>query len=265
MPGSRTPAEGKPPEPILGLLPGGRSGTGPGLDFDRALGADPLPPLEHRDACFDLIWSLSAFTRIADGWAEWLLEARRLLSGRGVLVIGLAESAAFEGLTGIGWDDSRIGMTVLSPLNGAGSRIVFHSAWWVRAHWGRAFDLVGLEERDGRRFAVLRTREGAVSSADLERPEPGEDRELAAARANAEFLRSQLEDSEQRHRHQLEEQREDMNRELMRRSFAAADQEWARRGPGSPATLVAAEYEATTSWRLTKPLRAVGRMLRRAP
>ena len=54
-----------------------------------------------------------------------------------------------------------------------------------------------------------------------------------------------------------------MNRELMRRSFAAADLEWARGGPGSPAALVAAEYEATTSWRMTKPLRALGRLLRR--
>ena len=54
-----------------------------------------------------------------------------------------------------------------------------------------------------------------------------------------------------------------MSRELMRRSFAAADREWARRGPGSPAMFVAAEYEATTSWKLTKPLRAMGRLLRR--
>jgi hypothetical protein len=49
----------------------------------------------------------------------------------------------------------------------------------------------------------------------------------------------------------------------MRRSFAAADAEWARGGPGSPASLVAAEYEATTSWRLTKPLRELGRLFRR--
>ena len=54
-----------------------------------------------------------------------------------------------------------------------------------------------------------------------------------------------------------------MGRELMRRSFAEADREWARGGGGSPAMLVAAEYEATTSWKLTKPLRAMGRLLRR--
>jgi hypothetical protein len=54
-----------------------------------------------------------------------------------------------------------------------------------------------------------------------------------------------------------------MGRELMRRSFADADLEWVRRGPGSPATLAAAEYEATTSWRITRPLRALGAMVRR--
>ncbi len=76
--------------------------------------------------------------------------------------------------------------------------------------------------------------------------------QLAAARAEADRLRNEL-----------EELREDMNRELMRRSFAEADREWARGGAGSPAMLVAAEYEATTSWKLTKPLRAMGRLLRR--
>lgn len=76
--------------------------------------------------------------------------------------------------------------------------------------------------------------------------------QLAAARAEADRLRNDL-----------EELREEMNRELMRRSFAEADREWARGGAGSPAMLVAAEYEATTSWKLTKPLRAMGRLLRR--
>jgi hypothetical protein len=55
-----------------------------------------------------------------------------------------------------------------------------------------------------------------------------------------------------------------MSRELMRRAFAAADLDWSRRGAGSPAMLVAAEYESTTSWKITKPLRALGRMLRRS-
>ena len=92
---------------------------------------------------------------------------------------------------------------------------------------------------------------------------PDPEDQLAAARAEAAELRAELEAAERRHRHELEELREDMNRELMRRSFSEADREWARGGAGSPAMLVAAEYEATTSWKLTKPLRAMGRLLRR--
>ena len=86
---------------------------------------------------------------------------------------------------------------------------------------------------------------------------------LAAARAEIARLREELEALEVRHRRELDALREEMNRELMRRSFAAADREWARSGTGSPAMLIAAEYEATTSWKLTKPLRAMGRLFRR--
>lgn len=94
-------------------------------------------------------------------------------------------------------------------------------------------------------------------------PDQNTDDQLGAARAEAARLRVELEEAERRHQRELEELREEMNRELMRRSFAEADREWARGGAGSPAMLVAAEYEATTSWKLTKPLRAMGRLLRR--
>lgn len=83
-------------------------------------------------------------------------------------------------------------------------------------------------------------------------PDEDADDQLAAARAEAERLRNEL-----------DRLREDMNRELMRRAYVEADREWARGGAGSPAMLVAEEYEATTSWKLTKPLRAMGRLLRR--
>jgi len=220
------------------------------------------PPLEFADASFQLIEAQSAFTSIDDGWARWLLEARRLLADGGLLQVGLADQSAFERLTGSEWDESRIGMTVLASLNGSGGSVVFHSEWWLRAHLGRAFEVVAMGEQGGRRAVTLRGRAGPISAADLERPEPGEERELAAASANAAYLRSQVDRLARSHRAELDEQREDMNRELMRRAYAEADLDWARRGP--LATVVAAEYEATTSWRLTKPLRAAGKILRRA-
>jgi hypothetical protein len=232
------------------------------LDFDAALAEGARPPLPHEDGSFDEIAAPEAFTLLAEGWAEWLIELRRVLTEDGQLVVGLTARSDFEVLSGESWDESRIGMTVLSALNGAGDSVVFHSDWWLRAHWGRAFE-VSLEERDGRRLAELRRTGEPITPADLERPEAGDERELEAARANAAYLLEQLERSENRRRFELDEQREEMNRELMRRAFAEADLEWSRRGQGSPAMLVAAEYEATTSWKITKPLRTLGRMLRR--
>jgi SAM-dependent methyltransferase len=248
-----------PESPTGGPTPPTRSAE---LDFDAAFREAEGRPLPFPDGAFAEIEARCAFTSLTEGWAEWLLELRRLLSEDGRLLIGLSGRESFEQLAGRPWDESLVGMTVLSPLDGPGRRLVFHSEWWIRAHWGRAFEVVSIEESDGR-TAVLRKRPGDVTADDLERPDPGDQREQAAARANSSFLADQIDRATRHHQSELEEQREDMNRELMRRSFAAADAEWSRRGPGSPATLVAAEYEATTSWRLTKPLRALGRLLRR--
>ena len=252
------------PEHVLGFLPDGRRlHSAPALDLDEALEKGEPPPLPQPVGSFRLIWSRSAFTRLADGWAEWLVEAGRLLAEDGVAIVGLAERERFERLTGEAWDESRIGMTVLDAMEDTRQTAVFHSEWWLRSHWGRAFARVELSESEGLRHLVLREPVGGISAEQLGRPAEGDERELAAASANALYLRSQLDLLAKRHRHELSELREETDRELMRRSFAEADLEWARRGPGSPATLAAAEYEATTSWRLTRPLRALGAMVRR--
>ena len=232
------------------------------LDFDAALAGAETPPLEHPDGSFGEIEARSAFKRLEHDWAEWLLELRRLLADGGRLRIGLVSPESFAELTGAAWDESRVGMTVISALDGPGRRVVFHSEWWLRAHWGRAFEVVSIREGEDREI-LLTTKDGQVSADELRRPEPGDERELAAAQANAVLLGAQLDLTSESLRRKLEEQREDMHRELMRRSFAEADAEWARGGPGSPAALIAAEYEGTTSWRMTKPLRSLGRLLRR--
>jgi hypothetical protein len=108
------------------------------LDFDAALAAGARSPLPEPDGSIEEIRALTAFTHLVDGWAEWLLELRRVLSADGRLLVGLAPTERFEELTGSGWDDSRVGMTVVSALDGQGRREVFHSEWWLRAHWGRS-------------------------------------------------------------------------------------------------------------------------------
>jgi SAM-dependent methyltransferase len=251
-------------EEVVALLPDGwRLGGGKALDLDEALEKGEPPPLQLPDASFRMIWSRSAFTGLADGWAGWLVEAARLLAEDGIAVVGLAERDRFERLTGEAWDESRIGMTVLDEMKEAPEPVVFHSKWWLQSHWSRTFSRVELLERDGLRLALLSQPVGGITAEQLERPAEGDERELAAVIANVRFLRTQIDLLAKRHRHELAELREETERELMRRSFAAADLEWARGGPGSPGSLVAAEYEATTSWRLTRPLRALGAMVRR--
>jgi len=230
------------------------------LDLDHELDAGVSPPLSHPDGSFDLITASSAFTRIADAWAEWLLELHRLLSDEGTLVVGLAEPLAFTELTGSVWDEDRIGMTVLVD---GGDTVVFHSEWWLRAHWGRAFEIVAFDGRGARRRVSLRKREGAPGASELTRAESGDERELIAATANAALLREQLAGSETRHRRELVAQREDFHRELMRKAFKRAHLNWIWESPEAPAMQVTAEYEATLSWRITRPLRAAGRLLRR--
>ena len=262
---AQTPVGGTtPPGEVLGALDGAPPPDAGDamLDFDAALEDAAAPPLPFTDRSLELIWALSAFTRVTEGWAEWLLELRRLLADDGRLVVGLAGRDAFEQLTGRPWEESDLGMTVLAAPNGPG-RIVFHSEWWLRAHWGPAFEITSIEETGGRRLVCLRSAGGEVAAEDLERPEAAEKRELSALRANVAYLGDQVDRAARLHRRELEEQREDLGRELMRRAYAEADRDWATRGPGSPGMLVAAEYEATTSWRITRPMRALGQMLRR--
>jgi hypothetical protein len=67
-----------------------------------------------------------------------------------------------------------------------GGPIVLHSPWWLRAHWGRAFELVkliphtGTGAPEGHGLVLLRRRPVSLSTGDLERLEPDEPRELTA-------------------------------------------------------------------------------------
>lgn len=168
------------------------------------------PGLPQPDGHFDAIWGLSVFSHIDEGWAEWLLELRRVLADDGWLLLtflsdGFADTWA-ELAGGEPWDPERVGRAVFAPRArwDEGGPSVFLSEWWVRARWSRAFSIEALQPTGfrkgngspqgaaGQGYVVLRKRPGTVTADDLRRPEAGEPREAIAALAEVDRLRAEL-------------------------------------------------------------------------
>ncbi|CAB4940136.1 unannotated protein [freshwater metagenome] len=151
------------------------------------------PGLPLADGAVDLIWAASVFTHITDHWAGWLLELRRVLRPDGVLIASFLGRNMGERFLGE-WDEDRTGMNVIAMGNPwhLGGPAVFHSEWWLRSHWGRAFEVVTLdsneEHPDDHSWVALRPRPDAVTVEDLVRPDPNDPREVAALRKNIEQL-----------------------------------------------------------------------------
>ncbi len=155
------------------------------------------PPLPQPDGYFNLIYAISVYTHLTDHWAEWLLEHHRVLAPDGLLIASFLGEGMIEPLIGERWDERKIGMNTLwaGKAWDAGGPITFHSTWWLRAHWGRAFDVVrivphtGNESAEGHGLILLRRKPVRQSVEDLQRPEPGEERELQALEHQAQQLR----------------------------------------------------------------------------
>ena len=161
--------------------------------------ASRLPPLGYPDGHFDLIWSTSVFTHLADEWSAWLAELHRLLAPGGRLVVSVMGASLSEQIAGEPWDPDRVGMLVLGHGRpwAAGGPMVMHSEWWLRAHWGRLFE-VSAYEPEGLcgQDAVLLTRLDVptLSPAELAEPEPSEPRELRAALHAVERLHAEYDE-----------------------------------------------------------------------
>jgi tRNA (mo5U34)-methyltransferase len=149
------------------------------------------PGLPHDDDYFDLIWVASVFTHLTDHWAGWLLELHRVLRPDGILIVSFLGPDMGKVYLPVEWDENRTGMLVINK--GApwdlGGPTVFHSQWWLRAHWGRAFDFLridtGAADHD---LLTLRKLPVSLTTEDLERPEPDEAREVQALQYNIEQL-----------------------------------------------------------------------------
>jgi len=216
------------------------------------------PGLQCPDGFFDLAYALSVFTHLGDDWAGWLLELRRVLKPDGLLLATFLNEAHWE-IYGRGeWDEDRVGMNVIRKWNpwDDGGPIVFHSEWWIREHWGRAFDVVFLERRDpadaagGQGAALLRRRPEPLDAKELERPSE-DPRELGAVLHNVE---------------QLHEEAAELFAEFSRASESHEALAQSLLGVQTELDLLRAELAGiaqSQGWRLTAPLRAAAAVLRK--
>jgi SAM-dependent methyltransferase len=211
------------------------------------LRSDYLPPLELESASFDLVWSISVFTHLTDSSIPWLLELHRLLKPGGVLIATYMGRWTSELLAGEPWDENRIGMNVLRHNHPAsdGAPLVLTSDWWLREHWGRAFDVLHIEPNvHNQSWAVLVKRDVEVSVEELERPGDDE-REYVALRHNLGQAQREVEAAQQASLEGLQAERRRAEQERL----AALE-------------VQRSVYEQSLSWRLTSPLRAGARVAR---
>jgi SAM-dependent methyltransferase len=189
------------------------------------------PGLPYPDDHFDLVWATSVFSVLTDTWSGWMSELHRVLRRDGLLIVTFVGEGGSEFVAREPWVEDRVGMNVLAygVSWDVGGPMVMHSPWWIHEHWGRAFDILELLPRTewGEGLVAMRKRDVRVTPEELERIDPRDEREIRALRHNL----SQV-------------QREGvLVREAGTAERRALEQSW--------------------SWRLTRPLRAVGRLLRR--
>jgi len=157
-----------------------------------------LPPIDLPDGTFDVAYGFSVFTHLLETWTAWLLEMHRLLRVGGYGVFSFLGEGMFRELTGREWDESRVGMIQLDAGRpwSVGGPNALHSEWWLRAHWGRLFEVVHvvpcLDMVNRRSHGVVVVRkdgEGAPTTGELLALEPDERREVASLELNVELLK----------------------------------------------------------------------------
>jgi SAM-dependent methyltransferase len=193
------------------------------------------PPLGLEYSSFDLAWAISVFTHLTDNSIAWLLELHRLLKPDGLLIATYMGRWHSELLTGELWDEDKVGMNVLHHNQGreAGGPMVMMSDWWVRAHWGRAFEILHVEPQiHNQSWAVMRKRDVDLTPEDVAMPEE-DPREYVAARENLRQVQRELDAAEA--------------------GLAAAHEQLERAEHEHVARV--REYEDSLSWRVTRPLR----------
>lgn len=233
---------------------------------------EEAPPLPQPDAHFDLVWAASVFTHLTDHASAWLLELHRVLKQDGLLIATFLGSGTSELIAGEPWQEDRIGMNVLQYGQSwdLGGPMVLMSPWWIREHWGRAFEVVDLREAgfgnpDDRSFGhgvvVLKKRADAPpTQAELEQIRPDEPREVIALQHNLRQVRHESRElREDFERRQAQPPPDDLRPELER---LRAEVHAQMRHAQALESKVGA-FEASRSWLVTKPIREAANALRR--
>jgi SAM-dependent methyltransferase len=213
---------------------------GPSIDWLRENLSPPLhvvrndadPPLPYEAQSFDVIYAWSVFTHLYWNWSTWLLEMHRLLVDDGILIASILGPGMSMEIAGEPWDEDRIGINVLGRGEEDWSATyVLHSEWWLRAHWGRAFEFLVLfsgEPGSGQGVVMMRRRDVSLTRADLEALEPDEPREVLALQHNVRQLFRESPALGDRYKRDYEE---------IKRAYD--------------------EVVTSRSWRLTSPLRGI--------
>jgi SAM-dependent methyltransferase len=185
----------------------------------------PAPPLGLKPQSFDLIWAVSVFTHLTNQSLPWLLELHRMLKPSGLLIATYMGRWNSEYAGGERWNEDEVGMSIVQQHLGweDGGPSVLMSDWWVRAHWGRAFEILEISPQvHGQTWALMRKRDVVLTTEDLERP-ADDPREYAA-------LHQSL--------HQAQ-------RRALNLAIRLSEVERSVRD----------EYEQSLSWKITSPLR----------
>jgi SAM-dependent methyltransferase len=209
-----------------------------------------VPPLGLEHGSFDLIYAVSVFTHLAENSTPWLLELHRMLKPDGLLIATFMGRWTSEWFAKEPWIEDRIGKNVLYQHRDwdSGGPAVLISEWWLREHWGRAFDVVKIApEFQHYSWAVLRRREAELDPDEIERVSD-DPREDPALRHNIRQLQREVVA-------ELESAR--VGRESALAEQAAGYERRIRELDERIATL-----EGSISWRATKPLRRAAAALR---
>jgi len=198
--------------------------------------ANQIPPLGLEHGTFDLIWSVSVFTHLTRTSSDWLLELHNLLRPGGFLIPTYMGRWISEYFTGAPWEEDRHGRTMLRhtwPWEKGGPAVLI-SDWWMREHWGRAFEIMDVAPQvHNMTWPLLRKRDVEITTAELDAPSD-DPREYEAMVTNVRLLQREIAMIEETHRQENE-------------ALAAE---------------IRGEYETSASWKMTAPVRAAAQRRR---